>query len=588
MKSLIQQLRPYLRRYRARLFSGFLCIFATTAFMLLVPWLLKLAIDDLKGAVETGAGDLSRLSLLGYAGIIVGAALVGGFFRFLMRYLMIGASRLIEYDLRNDLFAHLQKLSFAYYNRTKTGDLMARATNDLNAVRMFLGPGIMYFSQTMILLPWAFLLMMMLSVKLTLFAVIPMPLLALFAFWFGRAVHKRFMAVQTQYAALNARVQENLAGIRVVKAYAREDHEEEVFDALSRDLVGKNIDLVKVWGLFFPFMFFMSGISMVIVLWLGGRQVIGGAITLGDFVAFSGYLALLTWPVVSIGWVLNLVQQGAASMTRIRTVMDEKPDIDDRNVSGDHAPLAGGIEFRAVTFAYGKDREPVLENIDLEIPAGRTVAIVGRTGSGKTSLVQLVPRLFDPTSGQVLIDGVDVREIPLADLRAHIGMVPQETFLFSEKIGENIAFGDPQASREAVENAAQISRIADDLADFPKGYDTVVGERGVTLSGGQKQRTAIARALIRNPRILILDDALSSVDTYTEEKILSGLRGFMKGRTSIIISHRISTVKEADQIVVLEGGGIAEQGDHETLLAKGGLYAEIYQKQLLEEELEAS
>jgi ATP-binding cassette subfamily B multidrug efflux pump len=587
MKSL-GPLKKYLARYRRRLLLGFACILVTNAFALSIPWLLKLAIDGLKVSVEGGTGSLTREGLLGYAGLIVGAALVGGFFRYLMRSLMIGASRYIEYDLRNDLFRHLQRLSFSFYNRVRTGDLMARATNDLNAVRMFLGPGIMYFCQTIVLLPWAFFLMLLISVKLTLFALIPMPFLTLFAWWFGRAVHRRFTRVQEQYADLNARVQENLSGIRVVKAYVRERYEEKVFDGLNRELVTRNISLVKVWGMFMPFMFFMSGVSMVIVLWLGGRQVIAGAITLGDFVAFSGYMALLTWPVVSVGWVLNLVQQGAASMRRIQAVFEERPEITDAVDAVRGHEIRGRIEFRNVSFAYGPIGEPVLRNIDLTIPAGGTVAIVGRTGTGKTTLVSLIPRLFDVTEGEVLVDGVDVRRIPLEELRRRVGMVPQETFLFSETIAQNIAFGVEDDSREDVERVAELSQLAGEVENLPRGYETLVGERGVTLSGGQKQRAAIARALLRNPSILILDDALASVDTYTEEKILTRLREFMKERTSLIISHRISTVREADMIVVIDEGRIVEQGTHEVLLGRGGLYAEIYQKQLLEEELEAS
>ena len=542
------------------------------------PWVLRYVIDGLTVGVPARR-------LLFYAGLIVGLSVVQGFFRFWMRKLMIGASRKIEYDLRNDYFAHIQTLPVQYFRNTPTGDLMARATNDLDAVRMLLGPGVMYFFDTVILFFAALAFMLTINVKLTLFGLLPLPVLTLMVNRIASTVHHRFRDIQEQYGHLNTKVQENLSGIRVIKAYVREQSEIESFRTVNEEYVRRNRILIHIRSLFFPLMMTLSGASFIIVLWLGGRQVIGGQITLGDFVAFGGYLMMLTFPMMMLGWVVDLFQRGSASMKRIQRVLNEPPFLRNDGVLSE-VPIQGAIEFSNVSFSYNEDGPPVLKDIHLKIEQGTTLAIVGRTGSGKSTLANLIPRLLEATAGEIRIDGVPIQNIPLHQLRASIGYVPQDPFLFSDSLWENIAYGVEDVTEEQIREAARISRIQKDVEDFPQRFETLVGERGVTLSGGQKQRATISRAIIRNPKILILDDALSSVDTHTEEEILNHLKGVMRNRTSIIVAHRISTVRDADWIIVLDDGRIVEQGKHEDLVALGGIYADLYHRQQLTEELE--
>jgi len=515
----------------------------------------------------------------------VGIALVKGIFRFLTRWVAIGISRDIEFDLRNDLFRHLESLSWSYYQRTRTGDIMARATNDLNAVRMLLGPAIMYTANTVVYTLGALYFMYRISPSLTAWAFLPLPIVSVVVQYFGSRIHERFERIQAMFSDISARAQENFSGARVVRAFVQEEAEIEAFENANREYIRRSLKLVRLMGMLWPTLETLLGLAVVLVLWLGGRQVLQGKIDVGMFVAFNTYLVQLTWPMISIGWVLNLFQRGSASMGRINEIFAERPEIADR-ISPERAPEAirGEIEFRNLSFAY--NGVPVLNDVSLKIPAGSSLAVVGATGSGKSTLVSLVPRIYDAPAGSVLIDGQPITDYPLATLRRAIGFVPQETFLFSDTVRENIALGAESATDDDVRRAAEAANIAADIADFPEKYQTMVGERGITLSGGQKQRTAIARALIRDPRILVLDDALSSVDTYTEEKILNHLREVMQGRTTIFISHRVSTVRNAGRIAVLHGGRIVELGTHDELIARNGYYTDLYNKQLLEEELE--
>ena len=585
MSPAIQQLVPYLRRYWRQFASGSVFLVLATAVQLLSPWVLKNAIDDL-------TLDVTRAKLGLYAGILVAIAVVGGFCRFLMRRIIIGASRGIEYDLRNDFFRQLQRLPLSYFHDHRTGDLMSRATNDLNAVRMMAGPAIMYSATTSIVFVVAVGLMLSLSVRLTLFALLPLPLVSVAVKAFGSAIYRKSEQIQAQLAHLSAVAHEALAGVRVVRAYGREAVEIARFRESNDEYLDRSRGVIQLQGLFYPSMALFLGFSALIVLWLGSREVIAARMTVGEFVAFNAYLVMLTWPVIAFGWVTNMLQRGMASWSRMREVIDTEPAIAD---PGPHPAftssrdLTGRIELRDLTFAY--NGHPVLNGVSATVEPGETLALVGPTGAGKSTLVDLLPRLFDPPSGTVLIDGVDVREIPLGVLRGAIGYVPQEPFLFSETIAANVAFGalpDGVDRSAAVDQAIAVARLDKDIAEFREGFHTAVGERGITLSGGQKQRAALARALLTDPRILILDDALSAVDTHTEEEILARLRDVMRQRTSIIVSHRISTVQSADQILVLDDGRVVERGTHQELLRHDGLYAGLHRKQQLERELEDS
>jgi ATP-binding cassette subfamily B protein len=580
----LRRLLPYLLRYRSRFLLGVASVAVTTFVQLTAPWVLKLAVDDLSAGVTRG-----KLTL--YAGLVLGIAVVGGLFRFLMRRIIIGVSRNIEYDLRNDFFARLQLLPLSYFQARRTGDLMSRATSDLNAVRMTVGPAIMYSINTAILFVIAIALMASIDWRLLLIALIPLPFVSISVRYFGTAIHRRFEMIQQKLSDLSAVVQEALAGVRVVRAYRQESAEVDRFRAVNEDYLERNRRLIRLQGLFYPSMSFFLGLGALLVLWLGSREVIRGRITIGEFVAFNAYLAMLSWPMIAFGWVTNMVQRGLASWKRILEVLDAQPEIADpppeRLVR--LSEVRGAIEFRHLTFSYGS--RVVLDDVSVSIPPGQTVAIVGPTGCGKSTLISLLPRIFDPPPGTVFIDGVDVRDLSLAQLRGAVGFVPQEAFLFSESIADNIAFGHggmARADRSRVEWAASVARIDKDVASFPAGYETMVGERGITLSGGQKQRTALARALAVDPKILVLDDALSAVDTYTEEEILKRLGGVMRERTSILVSHRVSTVRGADLILVLENGRIVERGTHDELVRLDQFYAALHRKQMLEEELAAS
>jgi len=609
-----RRLFGYVRRYRRAFLLGLGCTVITQAVALASPKVLQYAVDDLTHGV-------TRAKLFLYGSLLLVIGLVGGVFRFLMRRIIIGASRGIEYDMRNDFFAHLEKLSPSYFQAHRTGDLMSRATNDLNAVRMMIGPSVMYSVNTMLTFVVALGLMIAIDPRLTLYALIPLPFVSLSVKFFGSAIHKRFEQIQAQLSDVSAIAQEALAGVRVVRAYRQEQAELDRFRQSNIEYLDRNRRLIALQGFFFPSMSFFLGLGTLLVIWLGTREVIRGRITVGEFVAFNAYLTMLSWPMIAFGWVTNMLQRGMASWKRMLEVLDTQPVIADLEMGiADSFQIRGRIEFHDLTFGYG-DR-PILRRISATIEAGQTVALVGPTGSGKSTLIALLARLYDPPPGTVLIDGIDVREIPLATLRSAIGFVPQEPFLFSDTLADNVSFGldarqksgtpsrpsTPSTLEKAstdfsaasansafdslrqqrIEAAAAVARLDKDVADFPKGYDTMVGERGITLSGGQKQRTAIARAVVIDPRVLILDDALSAVDTYTEEEILSRLQAVMRERTSIIVSHRISTVRRADQIFVLDEGRIVERGTHDELVHRGGLYAELHKKQLLEEELAAS
>ena len=579
--ALLKSLWPYLRRYRARMAAGLGILLVNTAVFVLIPYIIDLAIDDLgRGAT---VAKLVKYCLLLMATVSVRAVL-----NYFQRLILITVSRLIEFDLRNDLLARLETLSQGFFQRFRTGDLMARAVNDLSAVRNMLGPGIMYSAQAVVLFAYVITILWHLDWRLTLIAFVPAPFVSLAVQWLGKRIHERFERIQSMFSNLATRVEENLSGLRLVRAYAREPVEEAKFDQLNRDYVQRNLRLVLLSGAFDPLLQFLLGVAYVLVLWFGGLAVLEHRITIGGYAAFNLYMAQMAFPMIAMGYVINLVQRGAASLVRLQEVLHQEPDIaDGPDTDPGIAALRGELEFRHLSFSY--NGVPVLRDINLKIPAGATVALVGPTGSGKSTLMSLLPRLMDTPPGTVLVDGHPIRRIPLRLLRSSIGWVPQETFLFSDTLRANIAFGRPDASDEEVEAAADIAGLGRDIADFPEGYQTRVGERGLALSGGQKQRTALARAVLRQPRILILDDALASVDTITEERILEKLESvaFRAGGqcTTVLISHRISTVRNADFIAVLEHGRIVEQGTHAELIGRGGAYAGLYEKQLLEEEL---
>ncbi|MFW6084427.1 MAG: ABC transporter ATP-binding protein [Gemmatimonadota bacterium] len=598
-----RRLLPYYRPYLKGVIAGLVLVVISNVFTIAGPFLLKLAIDSL-------TESLSRELIVRYSLLIVGVAVVGGAARFGMRQLLNSISRRIETDLRDDLFGHLLRLSPEFYDRWRTGDLMSRATNDVLAVRQVAGPAIMYLVNTTAVSLFALALMIWISPTLTGFAMLPMVLIPVSVIWFGRRIHDRFERIQEQFSELTNFVQENLAGIRIVKAYARERDQSVRFEEQSRDYMDRNMELAKIWGAFFPSLKFLGGLGALVVLWLGGLEVMDGSITIGDFVAFGFYLTLLMWPMISIGWVTNLFQRGAASMARIDELMDTEPAIDDAEESVE-TPIRGAIEFRNVWFRYPETERWVLEDVSFEIEAGRTVALVGATASGKSTVARLIGRLYDTTRGAVLIDGVDVRKRKLARLREAIAMVPQEPFLFSDSLRSNLvlddagdgasgidAGGEPvmdgPADDDAIStgntrlgHAVDVAQLRMTLEEIPDGIDTLLGERGINLSGGQKQRATIARALYRDAPILVLDDALSAVDTVTEEAILRGLSEYMGGRTSIIVSHRVSAVAGADLILVFEDGKLAESGTHAELLSLDGVYARLLERQLLSEELQA-
>ena len=569
--------------------------------------MLRHAIDDLTAGV-------TREKLALYSSALLAIGMVGGVFRFLMRRILVGASRDIEYDMRNDFFAQLEKMPVGYFQARRTGDLMSRATNDLNAVRQMVGPAVMYSANTLLGFVVALILMLSIDARLTLFSLIPLPFVSLSVKFFGSAIHKRFEEIQAQLSDVSAIAQEALSGVRVVRAYRQEHAELERFRAANAEYLHRNRRLIFLQGFFFPSMALFLGLGYMLVLWLGSADVIAGRITVGEFVAFNAYLTMLAWPMIAFGWVTNMIQRGMASWKRMLEVLDAEPAIRDEasalnasalSAAASSSPSAssgirGAIEFRDLAFSY--NGTAILEHLSARIEAGQTVAFVGVTGSGKSTLISLLARLHDPPPGTVFVDGMDVRTIPLAVLRGAIGFVPQEPFLFSDTLAANVAFGfdamraegrvgqagQDTERRRRIEQAAAVARLDKDVADFPRGFETTVGERGITLSGGQKQRTALARAVMTDPKILVLDDALSAVDTYTEEEILSRLRNVMRQRTSVIVSHRISTVRDADQIFVLHEGRIAERGTHAELVGRNGLYAAMHRRQLLEEELQAS
>ena len=590
----LRTILPYFRPYRTGAVAGLALVVVTNLFTVAGPYLIKLSIDGL------GDPDVTMGRISTYALLLVAAAFLGGAAKYGMRELLNGLSRRIECDLRNDYFAHLLRLDAGFYGRTRTGDLMARATNDTQAVRMATGPAIMYAVNTFVSFLLTLGLMVWISPRLTVYALVPMVVLPPVVFMFARVIHRRFEKIQEQFSTLSTMVQENLTGMRIVRAYVQEDSQAHQFDELNREYMDRNMDLVKVAGLFHPILALFSGAAMVIVLWVGGLEVIAGRITTGDYVAFGIYVAYLIWPLIALGWVVNLFQRGSASMGRLNKIFETEPAV---RPPENPVPLAeprGGVEFRNVSFRYPGTERLVLKDVSFSADPGQTVAVVGPTGSGKSTLVTLIPRIYDVTSGRVLVDGVDVRDLDSGELRSLIGMVPQDPFLFSATIEENIGHGigldlgaeEPGAEDEdpdeVVLEAARVAQLHMAIEGFPKGWGTLLGERGVNLSGGQKQRTTLARAVARDPRILVLDDALSAVDTHTEARILDDLAHVMEGRTSFIISHRVSAVMNADLILVLDGGRMVERGLHTELMALGGTYAQLLHRQMLEQDIEST
>jgi len=605
---MLHQLKPlfrYMARYRWGYLWGTLALVVTNAIWVLFPKVIEAAVNDLNqpGLLANSDHTAIRQKILFYAGVLVGIALLKGVFLYASRWILIGISRDIEYDLRNDLFRQLEKQDSAYYQRYRTGDIMARLTNDLNAVRQLLGPAIMYSANTVLFSAFALYFLLRISPWLTLVALAPMPVASILVQYFGARIHERFERIQASFSEITAHAQENFSGARLIRAFAREESQIQSFEKANQQYIGRALRLVQLMGMLWPTLEFVLGVAMVITLFAGGRLVLQHNIDVGSFIAFNTYMILLTFPIIAVGWVVNLFQRGTASVARIDEILQSEPAIDDsradRSIPED-LRLRGEIAFQDLSFGYGD--KPVLDRITLHVPAGSTLAIVGPTGAGKSTLISLIPRLLelpnDSPWASLTVDGRPIREYPLKVLRSNIGVVPQETFLFSETIRENLRFGATGASEEQIMQAAEAAWIRREFEEFPQGFDTMVGERGVTLSGGQKQRTSIARALLRDPRILILDDALASVDTFTEERILEGLRrhtrrqageeGAGRGNdpcTTILISHRISTVRNADQIAVMAHGRIVELGTHDQLLAQRGYYAGLHEKQLLEEEL---
>jgi ATP-binding cassette subfamily B protein len=565
---------------RLQILIGLVALLIVDVLQLFIPRVIKYVIDDL----TLGIISPSRLLLYGLEVLIL--ALGIGSFRYIWRYFLLGTARRIEKALRNRLFIHLQTLSSSYFSHTKVGDLMAHATNDIDAVRMSLSLGVVFLMDTIILGVLTIFFMIFIHPKLTLFAILPMPLITLITLLFSRSIHHRFEILQKTFASLTERVREAIAGIRVIKAYVLEERETEKLSHLSQDYIQKNLNVTKVWGMFFPVILFFSNLSMAIVLYLGGKLTIFQSISTGDFVAFMSYLGLLAWPMMALGWAINVIQRGSASMDRLNRIFEETPEISDSSDVIRLGPLKGRIEMRGLTFSPGNGGNPLLQDIHLTVEEGERMVVVGRTGSGKTILCNLVARILEPRQGYLFFDGIEIHEIPLEVLRKSVGYVPQDTFLFLDTIRENIAFGKLDATDKEIEEAARLAQIYDEIMEFPEGTNTVIGEKGITLSGGQRQRIAIARAILMNPPIFILDDALSSVDIQTEERILEGLEKFLQGKTSILITHRIAPLRRADRIIVLEQGRVAEMGDHNTLLSKGGIYTDLYWQRQLEEELE--
>lgn len=572
-------MRPYLIHYRAKIFIGTFFIIIANGIAIINPIVVQKAIDYL-------ATDIELEQLLIYAGLIILIALGQGIFRFLMRQTLIVGSRLIENDFRNDLFAHLQKMSAKFFQNMPTGDIMSRMTNDLNAVRAVLGPGIMYSINTLVTFSFVIWMMLAISPMLTLVGLIPIPLLAYLVYKFGKQIHKRYQKIQAQLSKISTRAQENFSGIRIIKSYVQENFEIEEFDKYNRDYVDKNMSFVRVYAAFHPMMTFIVGLGVILVLFVGGILIVEEVLSLGEFVAFTLYMGMLVWPSIALGWVVGIFQQGTASMERINVILDTPPDIKDDKNTKPIETLSGKIRLKNLTFFYEDNTEPTLNDLNLDIESGSILAIVGRTGSGKSTLMNLLTRTFDPPAGTIFIDDFDITEIPLQTLRQYTGYIPQETFLFSDTIAENVSFGLDTFDDNTLLQATQIAQIHQAIEEFPDKYDTMLGERGINLSGGQKQRISIARALVKHPSILLLDDALSAVDTITEEKILEKLREEMKNKTCVWISHRISAIQEADKIVVLDQGKIIEEGTHAELLAEKGLYRDLYEKQKLEEALD--
>jgi ATP-binding cassette subfamily B protein len=599
----IRPLFPCLKRYWRNLAWGGVAVIAYNVVRVILPLIVGHAIDDMKHGV-------TEAKIIHHALRLLLVAALSAVFLYITRQVIIGASREIEFDLRNDMFANLERQSAGFYHTHRTGDIMARTTNDLNAVRQLLGPAIMYSANCLVFTAAALPFMIRISPWLTLCAVGPLPLASVLVQSFGQRIHRRFERIQAMFSDISAKAQENFSGARLIRAFAQEDAEIASFERANLEYIGRSLHLVRLMAMLWPSLELVLGLGLMITLLVGGHEVVQHRISVGDFAAFNVYMVQLIWPMIAIGWVVNLFQRGTASVVRIDELLKQQPAIADEpslaSVSSDgdqslgapsfassakgwtyaaHSQIQGHITFRNLNFTYSTGGPEVLHHINLAIPAGSSLAIVGPTGSGKTTLVGLIPRLHDAPAGSILIDGLPIRDYPLAQLRASIGFVPQETFLFSDTIAQNIAFGRPDATPPEILEAATTAHIAAEILEFPRGFDTLVGERGITLSGGQKQRTAIARAVIRDPRILILDDALASVDTYTEERILSGLREVMRGRTTIFISHRISTARNADQIAVLVAGRIAELGTHDELIARNGYYTALAEKQQLEEEL---
>jgi ATP-binding cassette subfamily B multidrug efflux pump len=574
----LRRLATYFVRHRKLLALGGLCVIGSSIFSLLKPAIVGGAVDVLSTAI-------TRSAMIRYSLMLVGASAIEGLFLYLQRWIIIGESRKIEYEMRNDFFSHLEKMPLSYYHEQRTGDLMSRATNDLSSVRMLIGPAVMYTASSLLVVTGAFIMMMRIDKRMALISLVSLPIVAVLVKIFGQEIHVRYKSVQDYFGDISARVQENLAGVRVVRAFGQEKNETDTFKRMNHEYVERNRSLIRLTATFYPALHGVIGIMFGVVFFMGSRRMIAGAMTIGSFVAFQFYLGRMIWPLIALGWVINLFQRGMASMVRLDEVWRVQPGATHTSVQPGFIPAQTNAHINVSNLTFTYDKQPVLRNVSFSIKHGETVGIVGRTGSGKSTLLAMIARTFEPPPDTIFIDGRPVETIPLHELREMIGMVPQETFLFSESIAENILFGRATATSDEVREAAEEAGLSGDVATFSQGLETVIGERGITLSGGQKQRTAIARALIRNPQILILDDALSAVDTATEERILRALREIRKGRTVLVVSHRVSSVKDSDQILVLDNGRVVERGTHESLIAHDGYYADLYRRQTIEEEL---